>query len=128
MGNRFLDRGFGDLVEHDPVQLLVLQQFLVFQDLGEMPGYGLTFAIRVGREVYVAGLGDRLRDRVYMFLVLLHQRVAHVKIVAGIDRAFLRFQIAHVTIGRDDFEAAAEILLESFRLGGRLYDQQTLGH
>ena len=60
MGNRFLDRGFGDLVEHDPVQFLVLQQLLVFKDLRKMPGNGFALAVGVGREVDVGGFRHRL--------------------------------------------------------------------
>ncbi len=93
-----------------------------------MPGDGFTLAVRVGRKIDVSGLCDGLDDGIDVLLVFLYQRVAHVEIVAGVYCAFLRLQIADMTIGRDYFEAAAEIFLQSLGLGGGLYDQQTLGH
>ncbi len=47
------DRGLGDFVELEALGRLDGQ----VQDLGEMPGDGFPFAVRVGREIDFIGLG-----------------------------------------------------------------------
>ena len=81
-----------------------------------MPGYGFALSIRIGGQINISGLRNRPGDRIDMLLVLFDQCVAHAEIVARINGAFFGFQIAYMTVGRDDLETTAKILLESFRL------------
>jgi hypothetical protein len=43
------DRAWGDFGEYHPVQFLALEQAALLEDLGDMPGDRLAFAVRVGR-------------------------------------------------------------------------------
>ncbi len=93
-----------------------------------MPGNGLAFAVKVGRQIERVGLLDRLDDGVDVLLVLFDQVVVHREIVIGIDGAFLRHQITHVTVRREDLEILAEVFVDRLGLGGRFDDKQVLGH
>ena len=46
----------------------------------------------------------------------------------GVDRAFLGHQVAHVAVGGQDGEVLAEVLVDRLGLGGRLDDEEVLGH
>ena len=98
----------------------------LLQQLGEVPGDRLAFAVRVGREVQRVGFLERARDRLHVLLVLLEDLVAHRELALRVDRAFLRHQIAHVTIRSQHLEVLAEILLDGLRLGGRFDDDEVL--
>ena len=53
MLERFLNRILGDLVKGDPVHLLFIIGPVYLQGLYEMPGYRLSFTVRVGSKEYV---------------------------------------------------------------------------
>ena len=63
-----------------------------------------------------------------MARVLLQHLVLHGETAIGIDGAFLRHEIAHVTVRGEHLEVLAEVLLDGTRLGGRLDDDEILGH
>src|SRR5688500_18654511 len=106
------DRIARDLVEHHAMHVLALEGIQVLEQLGEMPGDGLAFAIRVGREVERTGFLQSPRDGLNVLLVLVEDLVAHRKAMLRIDRTFLRYQIAHVPIRSQYLEILAEILLD----------------
>ena len=81
----------------------------------------------VARTDVVGGLGG-LGDRLDVLLVLLDQLVAHGEVVVGVDRAFLRDQVAHVAVRGQDGEVLAEVFVDRLGLGGRFDDEQVLGH
>ena len=128
MRHRFLDRARRDLGEHHALQRLVADQAALAQDLGDVPADRLALAVRVGRQEQVVGALGGLGDRVDVLLVLVDDRVRHREAVVGVDRAFLRHQVAHVAVGGEDGEVLAEVLVDRLGLGGRLDDEEVLGH
>ena len=128
VGHRFLDRARRDLGEHHPLQGLVLEQAALLQDLGDVPADRLALAVRVGRQEQGVGALGGLGDRVDVLLVLLDQVVAHGEAVVRVDRAFLRHQVADMAVGGQDGEVLAEVLVDRLGLGGRLDDEEVLGH
>ena len=98
MRDGFADRARGDFGEHHAMQRAVLQQTAFAQDFRDVPGNRLAFAIRVGRQKQgfsgFGGLGDRLD----VLLVLVDRLVTHREIITGVDRTFLRHQVAHMAI------------------------------
>ena len=114
----FLDGALGDLVEDDAVHGLVVQRILFLEQLEQVPGNSLAFAIRVSREIQRVGFLQRAHDRVDVFLVALDDLVLHGEAILGVDRAFLRHEIAHVPVRGQDLEVLAEILLMVFALAG----------
>jgi hypothetical protein len=93
-----------------------------------MPGDGFTFAVKVSRQKDRIGLARGRDDLVDMLLVALDDVVAHGEVVVGIDRAFFGHQVAHVTVGGQDLEIRAQVLVDGGRLGRRLDDEKILGH
>ena len=128
MRDRFLDRARGDLGEHDAIERLARQQAAFFQDLGDVPADRLAFAVRVGRKEDGVGRLGGAGDGLDVLLVLLDQLVAHGEVALGVDRAFLRHQVAHVAVGGQDGEVLSEVLVDRLGLGGGLDDKQVLGH
>jgi hypothetical protein len=126
--HRLLDGALGDLVEHDAADLLAVEQLLSLEDLVQVPGNGLAFAIRVSRQEQAIRLLERLGDGVNVLFVLLDQLVLHGEVVIGIDRALFRQQVAHVTVGGEDLEVLAQIFLDRLRLGRRFHNDEVLAH
>ena len=124
--DRLADRVARDLVEHHAMHVLAVERAQLFQQLGQVPGDRFAFAVRVGREVQRVGLLQRARDRLHVLLVLVEDLIAHRELALRIDGAFLRHEVAHVTIGSQHLEILAEILLDGLRLGGRFHDDEIL--
>ena len=93
-----------------------------------MPSNGFPFAIRVSGQVDVIGLLDGLGDGIHMLFIAFHQLVLHGEMIGGIHSAGLGDQVAHMAIRSQDFESRAKVFFKSFRLRGRLYDEQAFGH
>jgi len=93
-----------------------------------MPGDGFPFAVRVGCQEDVVGLFDGLGYGIDMLGITLDQLILHAVLVFGIHRTLLGNQITHVAIGGEDFEIRTKVFFQSFRLGGRLYDQKAGRH
>ena len=100
LGHGALHFALGDFVEHDALDFLALEIAALFEQLAQVPGNGFAFAIRVGRQIEVLGFLERARDGVDVFFVALDGAVAHREVLVGIDRAFLRDEVAHVAIAR----------------------------
>ncbi len=81
------------------MQGFAVEQLALLEDLGDMPGNRLAFAIQVGGQIERVGLGRGLGDRIDMLFVALDQFVGHGEAGIGIDRAFLGLQIAHMAVG-----------------------------
>ena len=128
MRDCFLDRLRRDFGEHHPVQRASFEQAALAQDLADVPADRLALAIQVGCEVEGISLLGGLGDRLDVPLVLLDQFVAHGEIAIGIDRALAWHQIAHMAIGGEDMKVLAEVFVDRLGLGGRLDDEQVLGH
>ena len=91
-------RALGDLVKDHAGDVLVLDQPAVFQQLQQMPGNGLTFAVRVSGQQQVVCFLQRLRDLLDVFRIAIDHVVAHGEVIGRVDRAFLGDQIAHVAV------------------------------
>jgi len=128
VGDRLADRTRGDFGKHHPVQHLAFQQTALAQDLDDMPGNGLAFAIRVSGQVQCLGTLGRLGDGIDVLDALFAERVVHGEIVLGIDRAFFRNQVADVAIGGQHLELLAEVFVDRLGLGRRFDDEQIFGH
>ena len=96
IAHRFLHGVLGHRVKHDAVDALVLEQLLVLQDLMDVPGDGLAFPVRVGREDHAVGVLHRAADVAQPLGGLRVDFPAHREIVVGVDRAVLRREVAHV--------------------------------
>src|SRR6185369_13114163 len=124
--DRFADGVARDLVEHHAMHVLAVEYVELLQQLDQVPGDRFALAVRVGREVERVGLLERAGDGLHVLLVLLEDLVAHGELALRVDRAFLRHQVAHVTIRSQYLEVLAEILLDGLRLGRRLNDDEVL--
>ena len=52
----FLHGGLGNLVKHDAMDRLAVQRFFLLEQLDQVPGDGLAFAIGVSCEIQCFGL------------------------------------------------------------------------
>jgi len=52
------------------------------------------------------------------FLIPFDHLILHGEVMLGIDGAFFRHQVANVTVGGEDFEVLAEVLLDGLHLAG----------
>ena len=117
-----------DLVEHDALDRLVLEQTLFFQHFLQVPGDSLAFAIGVGCEEQGVGafqLGD---DRVDMLRVLFDDLIFHLEAARHIDCAVLRHEVTHVSVRGQNLVVLAQVFLDRLRLRRRLDDDQILAH
>ncbi len=128
MLDRLVDRTFRNLVEYDSLHILVVEEVAIFQHLIDMPGDGFALAVGVCREIDRRCVLDGLCDAIDMLLVLVDQLVFHGEAMLGIDGAFLRDQIPHVTIRGQDLEALTEIFFYRPRFGRGLDDDKVLAH
>ncbi len=126
--DRFLNRALRDLVEHDALHGLRVDDLAFLEHLVNVPGNRLAFAIGVGCEIHGRSLLRRLHDLVDVLFVLLDELILHREAALRIDGAFLRHQVAHVAVRRKHLEIAAEVFLDSARLGRRFNDDEILGH
>jgi hypothetical protein len=106
----------------------VLELATQLQNFIEVPGDGLALAIRVSRQVQRLGFLQRLGDGLDVAFIALDQLIIHREAVVGVDRAFLRHQIAHVAIGGQDLEILAQVFLDGSGFGRRFDDYQIVSH
>ena len=107
---------------------LVLEFAALLEDLIQVPGDGFAFAVRIGRKMQRFGFFQRFGDGFDVTFIALHQLVLHREAVIGVDRAFLRHQVAHVAIGRQHLEILAQVFLDGARFGRRFDDYQIVSH
>ncbi len=115
-------------MKDDAMNVLAVERLLFFEQLDQVPGDGLTFSIRVSREIESVGLLQRFHYRLNVFFVALDDLVLHRETVLGFDGAFFWHQIPDMTIGCENLEILAEVLLDGFRLCGRFNNYQILRH
>ena len=120
--HRLQDRVLGDGVEHHPVDALVLEQLLVFQNLVDVPGDRLALAVGVGGENDPIGVLDRAADVAQALRRLGVDLPAHGEIVVRIDGSVLGGEIAHMAEGGVNAVVLAQIFVDGLCLGGRLDD------
>ena len=122
VAHRVLHRVLGHRVEHHAVDALVLEELLGLEDLVDVPGNRLAFAIRVGGEDQRVGVLDGAADLAEALGGLGVDLPSHVKIVVRIDRAVLGREVADVPERSVHFITLAQVLVDGFCLCGRLYD------
>ena len=118
IGDRFLHRFLGDLVDQHAMHVLV-----IFRDLtGDMPGDRLAFAVGVGGQVDIFfALGGFLEIVDDFFLGLNNVKIRR-EIFFDIDAELALRQIDDVAHRRFDLKIASQILFQGLRLGGRFND------
>ena len=120
--HRVEDRVLGDGVEDDTLDLLVLEDFLVPQDFEYVPGDGLAFAVRVGRQNDLVGALHGAGDVGETLGRLAVDLPFHGEIGVRFDRTVLCGQIAHMAERGENLVAAAEIFVDRLGLGRRFDD------
>ena len=122
MTERVEDGVAGHLVEHDALDVDILQRAALLQHLAQMPRNRLAFAVGVGREKQFVGAAHRLGDRLHMFLGPAVDLPGHVEIIIRPHRAIFGRQVADMAVARHDLVVAAEIFIDRFGLGRRFDD------
>ena len=122
------DRPARDLVEHHPIDRLVVQHLALAQDLRHMPGDGLAFTVEVGSEIQGLGGTHGAADGIHVFDVLFDQLIAHGETVVGVHRTLLGQEIAHMPVGGEHLVAGTEVAADGPGLGRGFDDQQVFGH
>ena len=118
---------FGDFVEHDPIDLAILEQAPLTENFLEVPGDSLSLPVRVRRQVERVTLFESTHDGRDVLLFLLSHGVLHQVPLLGIDSAILLEEVPHMAIGGQHLEVLAQVLLDGLGLGGRL-DDDDVGH
>ncbi len=119
-----LDGRFGDLVEGHPLHRRLDLAFL--EDLADVPGNRLAFAVRVGCQQHFVGLLGGLDDGLDVLGVALDDLIFHAEIFS-IDRAGFWLQVTHVAVAGEDVVVRAEVLFQRFGFGWR-FDDDEFGH
>ena len=114
----------GDLVELDPLDLLGL----ALQKLCHVPGYGLPFAVGVGRKVGDVGLGSLALQRADDFLLAGYDVVLRLEAVGLVHAEGAGRQVAHVADAGLHGVGRAKDLAYGLHLGRRLDDDQFFSH
>ena len=122
IAHRLLDRVLGHRVEHNAIDPLVLEQLLTLENLVDVPGDGLAFTVRVGRQDHAVGGLHGAADVAHPFGGFRVDFPAHGEIVVRVDRAVLRGEIPHMAERGIDVVVLAEIFVDGLRLGWRLDD------
>ena len=116
---------FGDLVEGDPVDLLVLE-VTQLEGRDQMPGNGLSFAVRVGRQIDPVGLFDHFPESGQELALAADGDIFGFIIVVKVDSHLALGHIAHMAVAGRDFIIGAKEFLDGLHLGGRLHDDKIL--
>ena len=107
----------GDLVEHHPLDVDAVDRAAVLERGEQVPGDRLALAVRVGRQVEVVGVLERLRDLGDPLLPVGEQLVDDPEVLVRQHRAVLLRQVAHVTVAGQHAVARAQVLVDVPGLG-----------
>ena len=119
-GNRVVDHLLGDLVEGDPIGLVVRD----IQQLLQMPGDGLPLPVRVGGQIDPAALLGCLLQVADHVLFALDGLVLGDKASLDVHADLALRQVPDVAHGRLHLIARPQVLPNGLGLGRRLYDHQ----
>ena len=125
MGQGLEDGGFGDGVEHHPLDRDLAQHMFLLEHLQDMPGDCLAFPVRVRRDedfARILGRALQLRDRFFLSRNWNQLRLEAL----DVDAELLLGQIHDVANGRANAIAAAEVFADGLRLGRRFDDDERL--
>jgi len=119
MLNGFQYGFFGQIIEKNPIDLLV---FLCIDDVGDMPGDGFSFAVRVGRQVNVFGVFGRFFQIRDGFLFGFDDVIGGLKILFQIDAQRTLRQVFDVSHGGQHMKILSQKFLDGFYFCGRFHD------
>ena len=88
----------------------------------DVPGNGLAFPVRVGRQDHAVGRFHRPADVAQPLGGLGVDLPAHREIVVRVDRAVLGREVPHMAERGVDAVVLAQIFVDGLRLGRRLDD------
>ena len=108
------DHSLGQFVEGDPQRLAGFDA----KHIGEMPRDRLSLAVGVGREVDLRRIFRLELEAAYDVSLPADIDVVRGKSVFYVDAELTLRQIAHVSLGCDDFIPRTEALLNGMGLGG----------
>src|SRR5579883_3143484 len=128
MTERVENGRFRYFVEYHPLDVDALQRMALAQHLLDMPGDRLAFAVVVGREVEIVGALHRPGDVLEPLLGLAIDLPGHREPLVRAHRAVLGREVPDMAVARQDREALAQILVDGFRLGRRLDDDDFHGY
>ena len=114
-----LDRPARDFIEGRPAALLPRSN-----QLGDVPGNGLAFAVGVGRQEYPLGLFGGLAELLDNFLAPGENLVFGQKSTFDFDAQALFREVANMAFARFDLKIFPEILLNGFGFGRRFNDDE----
>ena len=114
------DHAPGDLVEGDAPGLLLRQ----LHKLAQMPGDGLSLAVRVGGEIDGVAVLRRVLELVHQGLFSLDLDIMGLEVVLDIHAEGALGQIPQMAHTRLDDIIAPQIFSDRLRFGRRLYDHK----
>ena len=110
-------------MEDDSANVDAFQGLALSQNFLDVPGNGLSLAIRIGRQDQRIVAFEGFSDIIDAFFSLPVHLPRHIEIVIGTHRAVLRRQVTHVSIARKYVIIGTKILIDGLRLGRRFnYD------
>ena len=115
------DRLLGDGIKDYALDRLRFECLFLLEHLQDVPGDRLALAIGVGRQNELVRVFDRPGDLVQALLRLGIDLPDHAKIGIRLDRTGFGRQVANMAERGQNFVALAEILIDRFRLCGRLH-------
>ena len=119
LAQRVLDGGLGDLVKENAVGGSHGVELV-----GDVPGDGFAFTVRVGGQVNGGGALGRLLQIGERLGLALDRHVLRLEPALHVHSQLAGGQIAHVPDGGPDVVPGPEVLPDGLGLGGRLDDDQ----
>ena len=123
-----LDGAFCDLVKHHALDVDAVEQVAFAQQLLDMPGNRLAFAIRIRGQIQRLGTVERINNGLDGFLGPGVHRPVHLEVFIRTDRTILGRQIADMPIGGEDGVVRTKILVDGLGLGRRFDDDDVHGN
>ena len=120
MGHALFHAGAGDLIEGHPVLGVRIQA----QNVGQVPGDGLSFPVRVRGQQHAVGLGGSFLQLFHQLFLAFDDGVLGLEVVLHVHAEAGLGQIPHVSHRGHHFIAASQIFLNGLRLGGRFHNYQ----
>jgi hypothetical protein len=125
-GHRLSDRGLGDRVERDPLDIGG-QRAPLPEHLLHMPADRLAFPVRIGGQDQLVGFLRLVGDRLELLGLVGIGLPLHRKARVRIDRPVLGREIANMAVGSQDPVTRPEIFLDRLGLGRRLNNNKLHG-
>ena len=120
--HRLGDGGFGNGVEHHPLDLGALDDFLLLQHLQHVPGDSLALAVGVGGQDDAVGALGGVGDIAEALCGLGVHIPGHGEVFVGPYGAVLGRQIADMAVARQDRIVGPQVFIDGLGLGRTLDD------